>query len=126
MMLANQSKAVLRAVLTLAALVFGAGVSSAQTVDLTAGPTNLTLPDGNAVPMWGYTCTAHTGSATCDASNVAAGAQWSPIVITVPPGNLTIRLNNALPTPPGATTGIPTSLMIVGQLGGGLGTDRTT
>jgi FtsP/CotA-like multicopper oxidase with cupredoxin domain len=48
------------------------------------------------------------------------------VVITVPPGSLTISLTNLLPTTPGAAAGIPTSLMIVGQVGGGLGLAPTT
>jgi hypothetical protein len=127
-MRSNESRAVLKYAVLAAILLLGAGASLAQTVNLTAGPTSITLPDGNTVPMWGFTCGAPTGAAVCAASNPNAGAGWSPILITVPPGNLTINLTNALPTPPGATTGIPTSLMIVGQLGAGLGdrTQRTT
>src|ERR1700733_4252377 len=125
-MLPSQPKSLLKFVLTLAAMLLGGSVSFAQRVDLTAGPNSITLPDGTVVPMWGYACTGQNGSATCAASNANAGGQWSPVLITVPPGSLTIRLTNALPTPPGATTGIPTSLMIVGQLGGGLGIDRPT
>jgi len=112
-------------------LLFGAVVAfGQQTVNLTAGPTTLTLPDGSVVPMWGYSCNAVQvagSTATCGASNPAAlltmPASWSPVVITVPTGqDLTINLTNSLPTPPGAAAGIPTSLVIVGQLGGGLGT----
>ena len=29
-----------------------------QQVNLTAGPTSITLPDGSSVPMWGYSCGA--------------------------------------------------------------------
>src|SRR4029077_14434224 len=48
-------------------------------------------------------------------------AGWSPVVITVPTGQiLTINLTNSLSFSNGNT--VPTSLMIVGQLGGGLGT----
>ena len=31
-------------------------MASGQSVNLTAGPHTLILPDGNSVPMWGYTC----------------------------------------------------------------------
>src|SRR5262249_40652399 len=48
---------------------------------------------------------------------------WSPIVITVPytgsSTSLSINLTNNLPAP------VPTSITIVGQLGGGLGTSVT-
>src|SRR5207237_10220451 len=119
---------------------------AAQQVNLTAGPATATLPDGSAVPMWGYSCgTIVSGStATCSAANPAVVTTaasttapavmsgWSPVVITVPTGqDLQINLANNLSfTPTGSTTpnNIPTSLVIVGQLGGGLGnvSQRTT
>ncbi|MGF6758170.1 choice-of-anchor Q domain-containing protein [Paraburkholderia sp. GAS42] len=97
-------------------LLTASGASFAQVVNLTAKASTAVLPDGQSVPMWGYTCSAAAvAPATCAAANPGAGANWSPVVITVPPGPLTINLTNSLP---GA---VPTSLMIVGQLGGGLG-----
>ena len=113
-------------------LLLGAVMPGARAqVNLTAAATSATLPDGSSVPMWGYTCGAAgaAGSGTCAALNPAAAGAWSPVVITIPTGTtLTINLTNSLPVPPGATTGIPTSIMIVGQVGGGLGdvTQRTT
>ena len=127
-MRSNYLKATLKtAALAVTVLLLGAGVSFAQSVNLTAAPTTATLPDGQVVPMWGYTCGAPVaGSAgTCAAlnSNAAAGT-WSPVVISVPflstGTSLTIRLTNSLPGT------VPTSLMIVGQLGGGLGTSAST
>ncbi|MEN6587579.1 MAG: Ig-like domain-containing protein [Sulfuricella sp.] len=107
-------------------LLFASAASLADTVNLTAAPTQAVLPDGQAVPMWGYSCgtvDASAGSATCAASNPNAGANWSPVVIRVPSGtNLTINLTNNLSFAAGAgTNAVPTSLVIVGQLGGGLG-----
>src|ERR1700730_18352440 len=121
-----------------------------QTISLTAGPATATMPDGTGVPMWGYTCGAAASTSaslgTCTALNPAVqllntsppvgytvGSAWSPVVITVPvntagPTTLTINLvNNLSFTPTGATTAntVPTSLTIVGQLGGGLGTPTT-
>src|SRR6202022_1789422 len=114
-------KSVLKtSVLAVAALLLTAGASFAQSVNLTAAPTTATLPDGQVVPMWGYTCTGAPVTATCAASNPNAGTGWSPVVITVPPGDLTINLFNNLPGK------VPTSLTIVGQLGGGLGKSATT
>ncbi len=111
-------------ILGVAVLLLTAGGSFGQSVTLTAGPTTVKLPDGQVVPMWGYTCSAAAvAPATCAASNPNAAGGWSPVVITVPPGPLTINLTNNLPGV------VPeTSLMIVGQLGGGLGdiTQRTT
>src|SRR5438309_838441 len=87
--------------------------------------------------MWGYTCgTAAAGStATCanlnpaaPAATTTAPAGWSPVVITVPyvaaGTSLTINLTNSLSFLNGNT--VPTSLVIVGQLGGGLGTTATS
>jgi hypothetical protein len=102
----------------LAAVLMAASAASfAQSVTLTASSTTTSLPDGQVVPMWGYTCSAVAAPATCVASNPNAGTGWSPVVITVPsgPGSFTINLTNNLPAP------LPTSLVIVGQLGGGLG-----
>src|SRR6516165_12516232 len=75
MMRSNYLKASLKtAVLAVTVLLLGASASFAQSVNLTAGPTTATLPDGSVVPMWGYICgSAVTGStATCAASNPSA------------------------------------------------------
>src|SRR5579864_6381900 len=133
-MRSNYLKTLKTAVLAISVLLLGASVSFAQqTINLAAGPSSITLPDGSIVPMWGYTCgPLVTGStATCGSlSRTSTG--WSPVVITVPTGQgLQINLTNNLSfTPLGSTTPnqIPTSLVIVGQLGGGLGVvaQRTT
>src|SRR6266851_9673898 len=137
----NNMKAILKAAtLAVAALLLTAGASFAQqVVNLTAAPTTTTLPDGTIVQMWGYSCgtaAANTApAATCLPLNPAAvplvgPASWSPVVITVPTGQiLQINLTNNLSfLPTGGTTpyNIPTSLVIVGQLGGGLGTTATS
>jgi hypothetical protein len=133
-MRSNYLKTLKTAVLAISVLLLGASVSSAQQqVNLTAGPATATLPDGSAVPMWGYSCgPAVAGStATCAALNPAAtgSAIWSPVVITVPTGQgLTINLTNNLSFPALSltpTAKVPTSLVIVGQLGGGLGKTAT-
>ena len=42
-------------------------------VTLAAGPTTTTLPDGQIVPMWGYSCGAVSGAGvSCTAMNGAA------------------------------------------------------
>src|ERR1700747_3423738 len=95
----------------LAATILLLGVSAAlaqQQVSLTAAPSSLTLPDGSAVPMWGYACgTAVTGStATCAKLNPAATG-WSPVVITIPTGqDLQINLTNLLTFQIGTTTAV--------------------
>src|ERR1700737_637470 len=110
----------IKAGLAASILLTASEVSFAQSVSLTAQAATAALPDGQLVPMWGYTCTgAAVAPATCAASNPNAKTSWSPVVITVPPGSLTINLTNSLPGT------VPTSLVIVGQLGGGLGTTAT-
>jgi hypothetical protein len=126
----DQFHSFLKAALRVAGILSFAAVAAfaQQQVSLTAAATTATMPDGTVVPMWGYSCgtlaTGVTSTATCAALNLTAptGA-WAPVVITVPTGqDLQINLTNNLPVPPGATSGIPTSLVILGQLGGGLGT----
>src|SRR5882757_719755 len=120
------------------ALLLMGHASQAQSVNLTAAPTSTTLPDGQNVPMWGYNCSdAGSNGATCAAANPAvqtAGTGWSPIVIKVPyvgtatasSTSLTINLTNKLTFATTTTANnVPTSLTIVGQLGGGLGSGGT-
>jgi hypothetical protein len=139
--------ALIKATLATSVLLLGNGAAHAQqVVNLTAAPTAATMPDGSLVPMWGYSCgtvASATTTATCAASNTAvvttpattAGPAvttgWSPVVITVPytgasSTSLTINLTNSLTFANGNS--VPTSLVIVGQVGGGLGdtTQRTT
>jgi len=123
----NYPKATLKtAVLAVLVLLLGASWAVAQQqINLTAGPATLTMPDGSVVPMWGYSCGAVVAgsTATCAKLNPSAGG-WSPVIITVPTGqSLTINLTNNLTF---GTNSVPTSLTIVGQLGGGLGTTATS
>jgi hypothetical protein len=109
--------------------------ATAQTVSLTAAPTTAAMPDGQKVPMWGYSCgtgaAAPSGGASCAALNPNAGANWSPVIITVPYSSsgtsLTINLTNSLSfaVAGGGTNTVPTSLVVLGQLGGGLGAAPT-
>jgi hypothetical protein len=119
-MRSNTLKSILIKCGSAASVLLLAGGSAIGQVNLTAAPATLALPGGSVVPMWGYTCgAAVTGEpATCAKLNPTATG-WSPVVITVPTGqNLTINLSNNLSF--GANS-VPTSLVIVGQLGGGLG-----
>src|SRR5512143_1549981 len=127
-MRANPFKAIQHTVCAaLGALLLASGASFAASVALTAAPTTAALPDGQSVPMWGYSCGAVTAPATCAAANPNASTGWSPVVITIPSGEpLTITLTNSLSfTTSSGTNLIPTSLVIVGQLGGGLGSAPT-
>ena len=130
----NFKKAFPTTIIEILVLLLGATLAVAQQqVNLTAGPATATLADGSQVPMWGYSCgTVVSGStATCNLlkANTLAG-QWSPVVITVPSsaaGGLQINLTNNLTfATTGNATNVPTSIVIVGQLGGGLGSARTT
>ena len=116
------------AVRAAAVLLLGVGTAIAQQqqINLTAGPSNLTMPDGTVVPMWGYTCgAAVAGSTAICAKSIPAAAGWSPVVITAVTGStLQINLTNSLTFSNGNT--VPTSLTIVGQVGGGLGTTATS
>ena len=106
-----------------ASLLCAAGLASAATtVNLTAQRASATLPDGTSVPMWQFcggldTTKANAGTATgagatCSTTAVATWA--SGPTITVPVGDtLTINLTNKLK--------VPTSIVVLGQLGGGLG-----
>jgi hypothetical protein len=120
-------------------LLFASAAALAQNaITLTANPQTASLPDGQSVPMWGYTCGAYSGTGvTCTGVNgtTQAPGGWQPPLITVPSGQpLTIKLVNNLHIPivPLASSAtyhdVPTSLVIVGQVGGGLGdvTQRTT
>ena len=83
----------------------GAGYTAAPTVILTGG--------------------GGTGAAA------AASPAWSPVVIRVPAGatgGLQINLTNQLSFTPagGAANNIPTSIVIIGQVGGGLGPECAT
>ena len=99
-------------------LLLVTGISVAQTVNLTAQSTTVTLPDGKTVDMWGYCTSDATGPGTPLSGGAACGtpvAGWKPgPTITVAAGSsLSIALTNNLP--------VPTSVVILGQIGGLLG-----
>jgi hypothetical protein len=107
--------------LAAAALLGVSGAQAATTVNLTAQRASLTLPDGTVTPMWSYCGASVTGGAGVTSGGAcptpAAGVlpAWTQgPTIVVPAGDaLTINLTNQLPT--------PTSITILGQLGGGIG-----
>ena len=119
--------ALIKSTLAATFLLSASGAALAQQViNLTAAPTNAALSDGSLVPMWGYRCgTPVSGAtATCASLNPKAATNWSPVLITVPTGQaLQINLTNNLTF---GTNRVPTSLLIVGQIGGGLGTGGTS
>jgi hypothetical protein len=140
---ANLLKSALAASLLLAA---SSTALAAGVVTLTATPTSAVLSDGQSVPMWGLLCgTVAAGTftynggnggadgATC--TNMTGGAQtgaWQPPLIKIASGQpLSITLVDNLhiaTVPAGGFNDISTSLVIVGQIGGGLGAvlERTT
>ena len=135
----------------------GSGYTAAPAVTITPAAGNTpttaasavaTVADGQVVSISltnagaGYTAapTVTIGAPTTGTTATAnAGLAWSPVVITVPTGaagGLQINLTNQLyslvltPTTAGSVpvNPIPTSIMITGQVGGGLGmlAQRTT
>src|SRR5256885_1851422 len=115
--------ALIKAGLAASVLLRASGASFAKQGGLTAAGTPTPFPDGSVVPMWGYSCSAAAvAHATCASlTATAAVGTWSPLVIAVRPGNLAISLTTSLPA------AVPeTSLVIVGQLGGGLGTTASS
>src|SRR5207302_8218419 len=130
-MQSNQLQAIWKkSVFAVPLLLLAAAACFGQSVALTATRQTTTLPDGNTVPMWGWVCGAVTAPAACTAMNGSAQTTvtvgtvtttpWQPPLITVAlaagatTAPLTITLTNNLP--------VETSLTIIGQLGGGLGT----
>ena len=91
------------AILAIAVLLTAGLAGAQQTVNLTAQRSTTTLPDGKVVPMWGF---FPTGSAI-------TGWAVGPTITATPGSSLTINLTNNLPA--------PTSIVILGQIGGGLG-----
>jgi hypothetical protein len=130
----------------------GSGYSSATAVTISAptGIAGVTSVQAAATPvvsggvLVGFSVTNHgAGYATAPTVTItdtgggtgavaAAAPAWSPVLITVPfgaAGGLEINLaNNLLFTPAagGTANNIPTSIVIVGLVGGGLGGSPTT
>jgi len=108
-------------------LMTAAHAAAPVVVPLTAQLSQTTLPDGTTVPMWGYACGSIEVGSPCAYLNGGNGGNWSPVVITVPytgsGTSLTIQLSNTLSF---SGNNIPTSMVIVGQIGGGLGAGGTT
>ncbi len=90
-MRSNYLKTLKTAVLAISVLLLGVSVSVAQQqINLTAGPTAITLSDGTSVPMWGYTCGAVVSGSTATLRQVEScggrlvargdhGAHWTGI-----------------------------------------------
>jgi len=132
----------------------GSGYTSATTVTISAptgvipGVTNATATASAVVsstgvvlginllsPGAGYIAPPTITLSGGTGAVAAAGPAWSPVLITVPtgtvaaPAGLTINLTNNLsftPAAGGTANSIPTSIVIVGQVGGGLGLAPTT
>jgi Bacterial Ig domain/Bacterial cadherin-like domain len=78
-------------------------ISASDPVQLTTQRMNMALRDGTLSPMWGFCATG------------SCSGTWAPgpTIVATAGNSLTITLTNSLP--------VPTSLVILGQLGGGLG-----
>ena len=121
--------ALVRRALGATLFVVAAAAGAATTaVNMTALRSTTTLPDGTSVKMWGY-CTADvTGASALNGATLTGGVcaaadatqSWTPgPTISVPYDavngtTLQINLTNAMK--------VPTSIVVLGQLGGGLGT----
>ena len=79
-MRSNSFKSTLiRSGLAASVLLLASGVALAQsTVNLTAAPTTTTLPDGQTVPMWGYTCGGVTGLPARASDGRRCDGNWTP------------------------------------------------
>ena len=108
------------------------GAAATATATLTAGAvTGITVTQGgtySAAPTVTLTASPQStgsGGASCTAMNgtvQVGGTTWQPPLIRVPAGQLTITLVNNLTFETGAVSNaVPTSIVIDGQLGGGLG-----
>ena len=115
---------VIRACKVLAIGLLGACATgwTATTVNLTAQRAIASMPNGVSVPMWQFCGTAAIKNAdgtpsigTTSKSGSLCTGPWSQgPTITVPAGeDLTVNLTNSLK--------VPTSLVVLGQFGGGLG-----
>lgn len=104
----STTKLFLQATALSVTMLFAAGEVSAATFNLTAQRMSATAPDGTTVPMWGY---CQTGS-TCPTPVTGTWAP-GPTLVVATGDSLTINLSNTLP--------VSTSIVILGQLGGGLG-----
>lgn len=125
----------------------GSNYSSSPTVTITpaAGNTPTTPAVATAIvsggQIIGFNVTNHGAGYTAaptvtitdgtgSGATAAAAPAWSPVVITVPwssgGASLTISLTNNLSFGSGAGQSIPTSIVILGQVGGGLGGPPTT
>src|SRR5256885_12238180 len=84
----NNWKAILKAALRVVSILpFAAVVAlGQQTVNLTAGPTTVTLPDGSVVPMWGYSCGAALRGSTPAFAPVESAAPFTSPAPSVPRG----------------------------------------
>mgnify|MGYP001455829647 CR=1 FL=1 len=103
-MSSNVLRSLLKSVLAVSLGVLSSGAAMAQSsATLVAVPTTTTLPDGQSVPMWGYTCgdalvpAVPSSNAACAAANGVpqSGTTWQPPLVTVPAGQpLTITKTN--------------------------------
>ncbi len=92
-----------------------AAANPLTTINLTAQRTSAVMPDGASVPMWGY-CGGLAGTTNAGTTvGGACGTTWAqgPTIVIPANSDLTISLTNMLP--------VPTSVTILGQIGGGLG-----
>ena len=108
----NNLKATLKAA-TLVAGLFLAGTTVAfgqQQVNLTAGPAGITTPDGNGVPMWGYTCGALAATVTSTATCAPLSGAGSPAAVGALGAVAVVNGGSGYTSAPGVSISAPTTL----------------
>jgi PKD repeat protein len=80
--------------------------AAAAEYDLRAGVTTLTMPDGTAVPAWGFACEAAVPPAVCPSQGVVT-VPGPALAVSADDPTLTINLTNEL--------SVPVSIVISGQ-----------
>ena len=70
----SKAKTTLKAAVLVSAFLLFAVATGFGQVNLTAGPTTTTLPDGTTLPMWGYTCGAVVTGATATCAPLAGSS----------------------------------------------------
>src|SRR5271169_5336960 len=123
----SKSKTTLKAAVLVSAFLLFAVATGFGQVNLTAGPTTTTLPDGTTLPMWGYTCGTAVASATAtcapltgSSSGAATGALGGFYVInggsgysSSPTVTITPATGNT-PTTPAVATAVVSGGVVVG------------
>ncbi|HLB01092.1 MAG TPA: PKD domain-containing protein, partial [Bacteroidota bacterium] len=102
----NLGKGMRRLPLLLIAFALTAGPSYAATYYLRAGTTDVHMPDGATIPMWGFACDSAVAPADCPIPGVVT-VPGPALAVPADDTTLTINLTNDL--------AVPVSIVIPGQ-----------